>query len=197
MSTTAGAWHAALDELADAVTDERGRGTVDAACFRARLSTVVRTLEGASGTSLGTTDGDPLVVLQRRFARAHRELVRAGAAGGPAADASAGTSVASPRAEDSSVGAASVGAASVGAVSVGAVSVGAVSVGAASMGAASGTAPLPARSGSAAVALADRPALTVAHIWSLLAELTGAPAAPDRPARAAGAALTSAVLVGC
>jgi hypothetical protein len=38
----------------------------------AALAGVVLALEGAAGASLGSADGEGLVVLQRRFARAHR-----------------------------------------------------------------------------------------------------------------------------
>jgi hypothetical protein len=59
----------ALDGLAAAAAR-----TGDDACGRAVLSLVVQHLEDAAGGGLGSTDGDPLVVLQRRFGRAHARL---------------------------------------------------------------------------------------------------------------------------
>ena len=47
-------------------------------CTRAVLAVVVQRLEDAAGAWLGETDGDPLVVLQRRFGRAHARLVEDG-----------------------------------------------------------------------------------------------------------------------
>jgi hypothetical protein len=57
---------AALDELADAVANER--------CSVVALATVVLALEESAGAPLGETGTEPLIVLQRRFARAHRRL---------------------------------------------------------------------------------------------------------------------------
>lgn len=54
------------DLLADASTQENNRQAVAA---------VVADAERWSQKELGTTDPDPLVVLIRRFARAHRHLV--------------------------------------------------------------------------------------------------------------------------
>ncbi len=59
----------ALDELAGAAA-----ATQDDACARTALSAVVLSLESSAGSSLGPTEGDPLVVLQRRLGRAHRLL---------------------------------------------------------------------------------------------------------------------------
>lgn len=59
----------ALDSLASAAGQAR-----DDACTRAVLAVVVQRLEDAAGATLGTADHDPLVVLQRRFARAHARL---------------------------------------------------------------------------------------------------------------------------
>lgn len=59
----------ALDGLAAAAEQAR-----DDACTRAVLAVVVQRLEDAAGATLGTADHDPLVVLQRRFGRAHARL---------------------------------------------------------------------------------------------------------------------------
>jgi predicted transcriptional regulator len=66
----------ALDGLA--VAAERAR---DDGRTRAVLAAVVQRLEDAADAGLGDADGDPLVVLQRRFGRAHALL-----AARPAAD---------------------------------------------------------------------------------------------------------------
>jgi hypothetical protein len=47
---------------------------------RAVLAVLVQRLEDAAGAGLGDTSGDPLVVLQRRFGRAHAHLAVRGAA---------------------------------------------------------------------------------------------------------------------
>ena len=47
---------------------------------RAVLAVVVQRLEDAAGAWLGDADGEPLVVLQRRFGRAHARLVADGRA---------------------------------------------------------------------------------------------------------------------
>jgi hypothetical protein len=60
---------AALDGLAAAAAQAH-----DDARTRAVLAVVVQRLEDAAGAELGATDGDPLVVLQRRFGRAHARL---------------------------------------------------------------------------------------------------------------------------
>ena len=70
----------ALHELVTAAAAIR-----DDVCGRAGLAVVVLSLECSAGGSLGTTDGDPLVVLQRRLGRAHRLLETAGS-GALAAD---------------------------------------------------------------------------------------------------------------
>lgn len=59
----------AWTELAAAAADAE-----DDAPALAALSSVVRALERAAGASLGPTDDEGLVVLQRRFGRAHRRL---------------------------------------------------------------------------------------------------------------------------
>ena len=59
----------ALDGLAAAAGQAR-----DDACTRAVLAVVVQRLEDAACATLGTADHDPLVVLQRRFGRAHARL---------------------------------------------------------------------------------------------------------------------------
>ena len=59
----------ALDGLAAAAEQ-----STDDACTRAVLAVVVQRLEDAAGAGLGGTTGDPLVVLQRRFGRAHAQL---------------------------------------------------------------------------------------------------------------------------
>ncbi|WP_336924045.1 hypothetical protein [Aquipuribacter sp. SD81] len=62
----------ALDGLADLV----GRVALEDAVDRERtvLADLVVRLEEAAAAGLGTTDGEPPVVLVRRFARAHRLL---------------------------------------------------------------------------------------------------------------------------
>ena len=60
---------AALEELVGAAA-----AVADDACGRAALAAVVRSMESSAESSLGTTAGDPLVVLQRRLGRAHRLL---------------------------------------------------------------------------------------------------------------------------
>lgn len=59
----------ALDQLADAAASapENSRTTTV-------LAMAVMDLERAANASLGTADGDPLVVLHRRLGRAHRLL---------------------------------------------------------------------------------------------------------------------------
>ncbi len=59
-----------LDGLAAAAEQAR-----DDARTRAVLAVVVQRLEDAAGAWLGDTGGDPLVVLQRRFGRAHGLLL--------------------------------------------------------------------------------------------------------------------------
>ena len=61
----------ALDTLAAAAEQTR-----DDAPGRAVLAVVVQRLEDAAGAWLGDTDDDALVVLQRRFGRAHARLAR-------------------------------------------------------------------------------------------------------------------------
>ena len=68
-TTTSDDLAGALDGLAAAAEQAR-----DDARTRAVLAVVVQRLEDAAGAELGTTDGDPLVVLQRRFGRAHAQL---------------------------------------------------------------------------------------------------------------------------
>lgn len=63
----------ALDELVTAAAAAR-----DDVRSRAALASVVLSLERSAGSSLGTTAGDPLVVLQRRLGRAHRLLATGG-----------------------------------------------------------------------------------------------------------------------
>ncbi len=52
----------------------------DDALTRAVLAAVVERLEDATGAGLGDASGDPLVVLQRRFGRAHARLAARGVA---------------------------------------------------------------------------------------------------------------------
>ena len=59
----------ALDGLAAAAEQAH-----DDAPTRAVLAVVVMRLEDAAGAALGEACGDPLVVLQRRFGRAHARL---------------------------------------------------------------------------------------------------------------------------
>src|SRR5688572_23669441 len=59
----------ALDGLATAAEQAR-----DDAPTRAVLAVVVQRLEAAAGAALGDACGEPLVVLQRRFGRAHARL---------------------------------------------------------------------------------------------------------------------------
>ena len=68
-STTQTELAEALDGLAAAAEQAH-----DDARTRAVLAVVVERLEDASGTTLGDAAGDPLVVLQRRFGRAHARL---------------------------------------------------------------------------------------------------------------------------
>lgn len=68
-----------LDGLAAAAAQAR-----DDACTRAVLAVVVQRLEDTADATLGTAHHDPLVVLQRRFGRAHARL-----AARPAADVDA------------------------------------------------------------------------------------------------------------
>ena len=70
----------ALDELVVAAA-----AALDHARARAALSAVVLSLESATGSSLGPTARDPLVVLQRRLGRAHR-LLATGRSGAVTAD---------------------------------------------------------------------------------------------------------------
>jgi predicted transcriptional regulator len=74
-TTTSDDLAAALDGLAAAAEQAR-----DDARTRAVLAVVVQRLEDAAGTELGETDHDALVVLQRRFGRAHAQLAAHGAA---------------------------------------------------------------------------------------------------------------------
>lgn len=67
--TTSDELNAALDGLAAAAGH-----ACDEPRTRAVLAVVVQRLEDATGAWLGDTDGDPLVVLQRRFGRAHARL---------------------------------------------------------------------------------------------------------------------------
>lgn len=69
LTTTAPDVTAALDGLAAATEQAR-----DDARTRAVLAVVVERLEDATGATLGAAAGDPLVVLQRRFGRAHTRL---------------------------------------------------------------------------------------------------------------------------
>ncbi len=66
---TTSAVSAALEDLVGAAA-----AAADDAGGRAALAAVVRSLESSAESSLGTTAGDPLVVLQRRLGRAHRLL---------------------------------------------------------------------------------------------------------------------------
>jgi hypothetical protein len=66
----------ALDGLAAAVEQAR-----DDARTRAVLAVVVQRLEDTVDAALGDTCGDPLVVLQRRFGRAHARLAARRASG--------------------------------------------------------------------------------------------------------------------
>jgi hypothetical protein len=68
-ASTADELAAALDGLA-AAAGQAG----DDARTRAVLAVVVERLEDAAGAGLGDTCGEPLVVLQRRFGRAHARL---------------------------------------------------------------------------------------------------------------------------
>jgi hypothetical protein len=63
----------ALDGLA-AAAEQAG----DDPCTRAVLAVVVQRLEESAGVGLGETCADPLVVLQRRFGRAHARLAAGG-----------------------------------------------------------------------------------------------------------------------
>lgn len=58
-----------LDELAFTAAE-----IDDSATATRGLATTVLLLEQAAGVSLGPVDGEPLVVLQRRFGRAHHRL---------------------------------------------------------------------------------------------------------------------------
>ena len=73
-TTPFGGLATALDGLAAAAHQAR-----DDAPTRAVLAVVVHRLEDAAGAGLGDTDGDPLVVLQRRLGRAHGLLLERGA----------------------------------------------------------------------------------------------------------------------
>jgi hypothetical protein len=68
-TTTSDDLAGALDGLATAAGQ-----ALDDARTRAVLAVVVQRLEDAAGACLGDTHGDPLVVLQRRFGRAHARL---------------------------------------------------------------------------------------------------------------------------
>ncbi|WP_299038984.1 hypothetical protein [uncultured Pseudokineococcus sp.] len=68
-----------LHELAAALADVGGHLAAEV------LVAVVAQLEARAGAPLGATDGEPVVVLQRRAARALRVLHRGGATADPAA----------------------------------------------------------------------------------------------------------------
>ena len=71
---TDGELAAGLDGLAAAAGQ-----ACDDARTRAVLAVVVQRLEDAAGAELGDTTGEALVVLQRRFGRAHARLAQRGA----------------------------------------------------------------------------------------------------------------------
>ena len=76
LTTADSATRAELAEALDGLAAAAER-VGDDPCTRAVLAVVVQRLEESAGVALGETCGDPLVVLQRRFGRAHARLAAA------------------------------------------------------------------------------------------------------------------------